>query len=305
MNVKTEESMIPKILGIVVAVIVACVVLIPIVGSVTETESTMKNTGLYFTNDVTESHTMVLANGVLTVDGTAVSGIPDSGQTPILIVDNLVLVHKNNLNWVIDIPNTGGFAVITQLDITLSNGELSGTYVASGSSATLSLSFETMELITNNISTNVYGDQCYALSDSTISMGGLYQFSSSASNHYLKYGCTGTIEDGITVTTDPEVADRFTFTNGKVNVVEVSGYEGLYIVQSISFDMDYVAPSDPSITAHTTVTLNNVIAPESVTVEKSVHMSNIEITIMQIIPVFVVLAILMGIVGMFIVRNKD
>lgn len=136
-------------------------------------------------------------------------------------------------------------------------------------------------------------ESAYVLGDSTVYAMGLTNVGT-----YTSTGIkiTGTIDDGMTWSVFRGTG-TFTFTDEEVNYTEVSSHKDLYLLDSMTAT---VSQSDQSAD----VVYSFFIVPAEVTAEKAQHLSDAQIVILDVIPLLIIVAVLLGVVAVFILRRE-
>ena len=297
-GMKIDESLIPKIIGIVVAVIVVAVALIPITEEVTETSDTFTNEGYWRMKEISNNDTWEYdgsnsdnpwsyneepqdiarrsVNALLGPDWCVRSNGQARGQS---ISGNASTITATSDGIIITFEGTGG-----------NSEQLLPGYGVDKNGSFI------MKRGTNNV---------YVLDDSVLFGTGLTTVDSVDFVVHVE----GNVKDGATFTAysnrNGTTISNVEFTNISVNAEKISGYVNLYSFSSITANITFDTIVDDTTVSHSgEVTYNGIITPREVTAEKAIHADAMTNTIISIIPIFVVLAILMGIVGlMYFNRN--
>lgn len=284
------------VVGVVIGALLLVSIVVPVIDSATATEKTFENDGIYYIESEGE-HTVTLATGnSITVDDVSFV-IPIGKEYTVFASDDLLIR-----------TNTGGTAyqlrgsVIAgsaDIQFTISDGTVAGTYVATGSESPTSFSktYTGFILATNEITEAVMlpyeRDAAYVNGDSPIMGRGLTNLISPGNDfRYIQFN--GTIDDGITI----EPITGYTFSTPTINYTQVNGYEDLYAITSITFTATYTDSSPVN------VTYTAFIVPSEVTAELSQHLDSNSIAIMQIIPLLITVGIIMAVVGVFVMRRE-
>lgn len=299
-----------KIIGLVitalVSVIVLAAVLIPVINDATTTEDKFTNEGVFymgkFTPDDEYTLTFTGTGGVLTVNGEQVPTVNASSRFySVISSDNfsarygyssniyfLQLVGKDTSN------NTfadGGVATT----ITISDGNLSISSTKSDNTTiSKTVAFTEMYAIVPSEDDAIMkqaSSDVYIKGDSEIYATGLTQVTAWSNMFHFE----GTYDDGITISS-PNLPDA-TYDNIKWNIEPVDGYIDLYKLTSIEFDI-----TNNGTTVHATYSYFGV--PSEVTAERSQHLSPAEIEILDILPVFIIIAVLIAAVAVVAFRRE-
>lgn len=297
MDVKIEESMIPKIIGIVVAVVIASVVLIPIVDSATATTETYQNEGYVDMDKFADSYSLEWDASnptIFTVNGEEVTYSNTFGTNVGIIIGKSFTVFLSANNSGITFYGNGTYvstnATYPTFSLTYADGSVSATNTnASKVIQNVTEIYGMVEdgpYVMKKADAKAYlnsGSEEYSDSEIYMSM----QSFSGVSNVF--WHIDGTVEE----LNYPEIFnDTFTVTNKNISGTESTSSKDLFILNNVSF----------TITASNEVVCNvnvtSMVVPAEVTAEKSVHSDGITNTILSTIPIFVILGILMGIVGL-------
>ena len=288
------------IVGITIAVIVCAVVLIPVVQESTTTHTTFTNDGLinYKFFEATDEYSFELTDGVLSVNGETIT-------QPSAVVGNFTYTMVGSDNWLLRYANNNGSPIIqavgikkdgTQANSNVVAGEISdGDFVVTTTlNNTITFGFEKLYAMVKNPDEAVLKESTsssYILGNSEIFIAGLTTISA----WYNMIFITGTYDDGITITS-PNL-DGVTFDNIQWVIEPVSDYIDLYKLTAIKFDATY----NDTVT-HCTYNFFDV--PSSVVAEKSVHLDQTSIQLINVIPILVIIGIVMLAVGTMIYYRR-
>lgn len=311
-GMKIDESLIPKIIGIVVAVIVVAVALIPITEEATATTTTFDNReGALFevekiTADSTYAFEWVYTDPThATVNGNTVSL---KNATVICSTNSFLIRYGQDTTNGHYLQSVGGGLSAygsetnkTTLTITANAGTITAVVAnEGGSTSTKTIDFiEGYGIVANgNYVMKSSTQTVNMLSDSPIVAMGLTNLDGVWFNMFQ---ITGTIEDVDIIQVNPSPA-TYTISNVAVNSTAVVEYNDLSTLTSITFTATQIEDTSKVYNC----TYNYFIVPAEVTAEKTIHADAMTNSIISIIPIFVVLAILMGIVGlMYFNRNEQ
>lgn len=307
MQVNTNENtLIAKIVGLVIALVVVGMVLVPFVTEATTTERTFENEGYFYLDKINSTdeteHTIVwdVTDGkILTVDGVDMDittwGLSNYQLITVFATETDlfrlgVISGSQALAWVQVRGSTIAYAgASTLFSATIGGGNVS--VQIDDEASPRSLTYTDAYIISPDKADYVMkksNESAYLKADSVIYGMGQTQVTGTSG---AVFKVEGTIEDvDVTslVTTTPEI----TISDIEVSYSAVDGYIGLYAFSKVTF----VATAG---TDTTNCTYSYVIVPASVTVELFQHASNIEITLYQMIPILVVLGLVVAIVGLF------
>lgn len=290
-------------MGALVVVLVAVAVIMPILASAEQTHATFNNEGMYYIdyND-DETHAIeyekTADSYTLTVDGEAVELTDNAIGCTIVAGDNFILryhasddtlQYKGNSQYVTGIIELSGTIAAGTFNATCTTNT---TVSISATSADIySCTSEKTSLIMSN-----YNEPVRINSDSEIFGFG----QSSVGNTMVLFKISGTI-DNLTIeardSTTGAVDSSYTITNAAVDSEAVDGYIDLYDLNKITF-----TATKGDDTAN--ITFSAYIVPASVTAELSEHPDGVALTIIQILPVLILVGVLMMIVGAFIANRR-
>lgn len=295
-------------IALTVGIVTFSGVLIPAIGSGVDTEDTFTNTGLFFVDGLEEDQTVTYScdsNGAyvnnVQITGDYATGY--SGGASIAYTENFIIRWAGSgmfalrgAYWAFDA--TGPASVTFKGD-----GTYTGSYTTSGVEATIDGTFtefyglvlEESDRIMSSATANKYVN-----GDSYINGTGLTNCTNIGS--YIVFNIAGTVDDGITVTgysqTNGSELSTLTYSNVSINKTEVSGYEDLYNVTSVTFDVTDTNDKTDSVT-YTVFTI-----PTEVTAEKSIHANATTILLFKTIPVFIVLGMIVAVVGVLYLKSR-
>lgn len=300
-----------KFVGLLVAFLVGMLVLVafvPIINETTTATKTFENDGVFNYGKFTPTDTYELiytqTDGSITANGevvTPISGVSltNYGNYSVIASDNVLLRYgANQSGYYIQLigNDSGGNNVLTggvSCTATITGGKLSVSVVSS-ENVTTTKTFDFTELYAivsdKDVAVmKVSSDSVYIKGDSELYGSGLTTVSSWNNMFHIE----GTYDDGITITS-PNLTTA-TFDNIKWNIVPVSGYEDLYQLTSIEFDI-----TNNDTTVHATYSYFGV--PSEVTAEKSIHPDSALTVIIDLLPLIAGIGLLMGAVAYFLRR---
>lgn len=301
------KNILGSIVSLTVVVICVAAIMMPVVSDATKTTETFTNEGAFYVEvdpatDYTIEYDYSTDPGVLVINGDEVN-IPFSNGYTVLSIDDAILrvVWDNTLQYKGD---NSYIVSIEMLDLTVSNGSITGTYQKAGGSET---SWPTTTYTKAYIISPDEQDLVMTAYNSTPKMNGdseVYAFGQTiVNNNWYLFKITGTIDDGVTVScldpTSGEAVEGATISNLSINKTAVDGYLDLYNLTSITFT---VTLADES-TADCTYTA--YIVPAEVTAELAQHLSSGEIALLNAIPVLVIVSLVIGAVGIAITSRRD
>ena len=284
-----------KYVSVIVGVLVSALVLgafVPIFSDVTATEDDFENKGIYYMQNPTEPMSVVYSGDTdWVIDGEPLN-YTVLGATNIIVLDDNLYVR--NVGQVRGSVYTGW----SSAELTIGNGTVTGTAIAGGNSTTINWTYTTAYIATNDenadyIMTNP-NNNTYIKSDSDLIGLGLSTVKDAdGNNQFVTFSVVVDGIDNVSVTTQ---TDGITITDVVVNCEAVSGYIDLYKFTSVTFNAVWGENTTP-------LTYNIIIAPSSVTAERSVHGDDAFNSVINIIPLVAGLGLLLGAVYYFISRR--
>lgn len=304
------EMKIPMVvISAFVVVVVLAAVLMPVLEDATDTEDTFTNEGGYYrmgeinAADDTEytlswvktDTTILTINGV-DFDANAAYG---TAATTVVASENWMLRYHSidgpsGYLQYYDGTSWAGDATTKSMDITASNGTVTITYVMSTDvTNTKTVTYTKLYAIMPDSTDDEMKkptETPYLLGDSSIYAMGV----TSGITGLIKI--EGTINDGVDI--DVIGNNSETISNIVIDKTAVSGYKDLYKVSKITFDVEISGVT-------TSCTYNFFIVPYEVTAEKSQHLDTNEIAIFGAIPVLVIVALLIGVLALYMRSRMD
>lgn len=281
-----------------VVITVVAAVLMPVLNDATETERTFTNEGIFNMGIFEPSDTYVMtvdvATGAITVNGDAIPSmsVTSSGYS-ILSSENLLLrFGSSGSGYYLNIigVDSGGTSITGSGSCTAT---VSGSTIvvdfktAGGSDVTKTFNFTQLYSIVKDESDAVMKystSSVFIKGDSEVYATGLTNVSNWANAFHFE----GTYDDGITISS-PNLTTA-TFDNITWNIEPVAGYDDLYKLTSIEFDI-----TDSGTTVHATYSYFGV--PSEVTADKSVQLTSNESAMLMVIPALLIVAIIIGVLA--------
>lgn len=304
-----------KIVGVTLAAFVSLVVLaavlVPILDDATATTDTYTNEGYFYMTEYGATDTIPTIfwdhtdPNKLTV-GTDVIELPTSTAIPISVVftdDWLVRYSAGTPNSSAQLfTDTGGVIVgastSNNLDMTITFSSGTATVTNGTDSAT--------PTYTKLMSISTTGDyvmkkstvDAYVNGDTEVFVTGRSAFAfSPAISANIDF--SGSIDDGFSATIfNPSTG--FTTGNFATTYTEVSDHDDLYKLSKVTFDVTKTEDSTVQ-----PATYSQFVVPAEVTAERAEHLSGNQIELMQVIPVLIIVAILIGVVALVIRSRLD
>lgn len=287
------------IAGLIVGVLLITTVAIPIINSSTETHETFDNTpyGFYSMKPLEIGDMWVKTDGTWYYGDTALTG--DSlDNVSIVATDNLALRQNNQIRGTTISNNNTTSAEVIEADgiaILETNG-VSHINYDSGFGATPA----------GDYVMKTYSASAYVKGDTPLWVTGVTGMGIGGSNGNVIVHIEGTIDDGLTITATKVFNGGFgdlTIGEYTLNYQEVNGYEDLYKITSVVFDITgtYTGEDNPTTT---TATYSTFIIPKTVTAELSYHPNESESTLIGIIPLLMVVGLVIAIIGAVLIHRE-
>ena len=303
-----KNNLLMLVVTLTVGIILAGSLLMPVLSDATTTERTFTNTGAFYIDaDPTDTYTIAYNKasepGVIYINGDALD-IAFSNSYTVFSIDNAIMrtISDNTLQW----KGNGQYMTgISKVDLTVSNGSVTGTYIGVGGNET---SWPTTTYTECHIASPTREDLVMTSYNSTNKVLGdsdIFAFGQTAVKNntvMLLFKITGNVKDGVEITalnsTTGDVDASATITDISVNATAVNGYRDLYDLTSITFKVEYDSTvTDATYTAY--------IVPTTVTAELSQHLNAGEIALLNALPILVIIGLVMVGVGAILVRNRD
>lgn len=309
--------MIELTVGIVVGLVVFSAILIPVVNNATATEATFTNDGFMRMSEITDESEDVVITWAYTapydlVIGDEIVKIPTTTTAgtfafPYTIFANDgwgVRVSVSN-NDRVDINLYGSssasllwYATTAESDtVTITLSEGTATFKKASSTA-VTQTYTSAYIPDNNgeYTLKKMNSPAYMTKDSIIYSTGRSSLVYSGVTTALNINVQGNIDDGATVTVLAPTG--YTVSNIEVNASAVSGYIGLYSLDSVTFD---VTNSDDETAS---AVYSQVIVPYQVTVELANHLDSDMIQMIKVIPILIIAGLIVGIAATVISRRE-
>lgn len=298
-----------------VVVVVLAAVLMPVLGDAQKTEDTFTNEGYYHMSILDDSstyklywdHTLPYQITLNDTDVIPLTGLSNYQAVTLIGSANFTFRFYN----VSDNPRVqlyggtgygfGGASVTagTDLTVTISGGNI--TFVNNAESplnVTAALPSPTYAVTTTgDYVMKKANTNAYVLEDtSIIVLCGLTESGGAQAGVYA----TGTVEDGLDYTLFRPAADSETavFSDETITYTDVSDHVGLVSLEKVNFSV--------TVTAGTlTPTYTYFIVPSEVTAERTVHLDPNEIALLGAIPALVIVALLIGVLAIFMKSRMD
>lgn len=316
MNEISSSKLTQAIIGIIVAVMVLGIVLVPVLSQATETEKTFENTGYYYMDKIAsndaDAYTIkwdATDAGTLIVNGKDIH-VGDWGTTygmTLTIFATETDIFRvgpapgvQTLSWIQLRGSTINYAqASSSFDATIQEGNISVQLDAEPTPRTLTyteaymISADKSDYVMKKMNESVY-----MLPDSPIFSMGYSVISNGSGNDNVVLSVSGTIEGVEVDVIRSSGVNPITFSDFNISTTPVSNY-----VDLVKFDKITFVATDNG--ADTDMTYSYVVVPAEITAELTEHPTPMMITLINIIPVFVVLAIILGVCGLFYYRKNE
>lgn len=300
------KQIVTGVVALVVAIVITVACAIPVISDSTKTEDTFTNTGYFYVDAVVddESITYDYEDHSLKVNDVPVD-LPTGSQYP----DGLTIIYTEHICIRYDGGDLKVRGVtshsISAMNITVTEGNITGTYAWTTSPETtrdIAWTYEEFVGMVPDATNRVMckSEPQYLNSDSHIETTGLTKLTNINQTYVVHI--SGSIDDGITVnfysSSDGSEITTVTAENITTNTVEVSGYDDLYKLNSITF-----TATDGEHTDDVTYTIYTI--PVEVTAERTYHPDSTLSTMINVIPVLLIVSIIIGAVALFISNRRD
>ena len=297
------KNMAGLIVGVVVGVVLLSALLFPVIGEATATTSTFKNEGYFQLDKFTDEYTLewdAADPDTITINGEDITYHNNSGMAVSVVLGENFALRLNADNARMSFYNAGTFVNTSETYPTMTVTFASGSVVATNgnTSKTVSSVSELYGLVdagdyvmkkTDAVAYLNSGSEIVA--DSEIyATGQTY----SGSNNIL-WHLEGTIDD---MKYPDEFNSSYTVTNQTINGAYSTKYNDLYELNNLQFTVT----TSGSIVYN--VTASFFVVPAEVTAEKTVHMTDVENTIVSIIPILTVVGLILGVLAFFYSRRE-
>lgn len=304
------NKLISGIVAAAIAIIALAWVLMPVLTDATTTHETFTNEGVFYVEvDPTDTYTIKydrsVESGVVYINNKAMD-VPFTTGYTIMALDQSVLRLQSN-DTTIQYKGNGSYLTgIVSLDITVSNGSVTGTYETFTTQSprdwpeTTYTECHIASPDKENYIMTEYNTVVKLKGDSDIFAFG--QTSLSGTTTLVLVKITGTINDGVIVSvldkTSGEEIEGAEVSDLAVNKTAVSDFKDLYNLTSITFKI--TLPDE----SNTSATYTAYIVPSEVTAERAQHLDPAMNTILSVIPILIIVSVLLGLVAIFIIRRE-
>lgn len=302
-------------IALTVGIVTFSGVLIPAIESGVDTEDTFTNIGAFYvevnpTDTYTIEYDKATEVGVVYINDEPLNVEFSTGYT-ILAIDNAILRLQSGDSTIQYKGNGQYITGIKMLNITVSDGSISGTFQTLSNESPVSwptTSYTKVFIASTETQDNVMTYYTSANKgpvkmngDSNIQAFGQTSLNTSGSPVLSLINISGNIDDGVTINvlnaTTGVAIEGVTISNLSINADPVSGYIDLYNLTSITFTITYDGVT-------TDVSYSAYVIPTEVTAEKSIHADASTILLFQTIPVFIVLGMIVAVVGVLYMKTR-
>lgn len=294
--------MIELTVGIVVGLVVFSAILMPVVNNATTTENTFDNTayGYYQMKEFEVGDKWERTGTVWTLNGETLT--TDASDTVSIIVSNNEVVRQGGSvrGTLFGSNNLTAAEVITvdSVDKLLFNNGTTPYDYDSGYGATNN----------GNYILKTYTDKAYVHGDTNLWATGVTGQVGTDSRGNLIVHIEGTINDGVTITVDKVnngLSSNIVVGEATINYEAVSGYEDLYLIDTITFTItaDYTV-DETTTTITTDATYSTFVIPKQVIAEKTVHADAETIAMLETIPILIIAGLIVGIAATVVSRRE-
>ena len=299
------KTIVVSVVSIAIACLFAVTLLIPVIAESTTTEDTFTNEGLWRMKEIETGDVWSRVSDGGTGYKWTLNGVDQitisNGSNAILGNDWCVRSNgqfrghsgAGNINLVV--------ATAGADNVQISGSGLNGSGTQSKSGYGLDVSGDYLIID--------YNTSAYLLGDSPIYATG---FSSVAEQPIIVH-IEGNIDDGVTITCESSfnnsgtpTMSNFVASNVQINYTEVDGYKDLYKFTSITADVSFdLTPygSEETTSYNGSINYSSVVVPYEVTAERSIHPDANTNSLLNLIPLLVIVGIILGTVGFIALRK--
>lgn len=305
MSVMDIKNMAGLVVGVVVGVVLLSALLFPIVGEATATTTTFKNDGYYHLTkyEATDSVTLewdAATPDVFTVNGEEVTYHNDSGLAVSIGLGQRFAVRLPVNNTAINFYGAGTYINTNATYTTFTLTYTGGTVTATNGDATKEIAS-----VSEIFVISADGDYVMKKSDAhaylnsgseVVADSEIYASGQTYNGaNYIFWHLEGTIND----MDYPDTFDNnLTITNEAIHGEYSTKYNDLYVLDNLTF----TATASNAVVYN--VTASYFVVPAEVTAEKTVHMNDVENTLVGIIPVLIVMGLILGVLAFFYSRRE-
>lgn len=308
-----KNNLLTLVITLTVGIILTGSLLASVIADATTTERTFTNDGAFYVEvDPSDTYTIkydkVTENGIVYINDDVLDVDFSTGYT-IFAIDNAILRLQSSDSTLQYKGDGHYFTGIIKLDLTISNGAVTGKYqtgINPGVDVTWPTTTYTTAFVASPtpqefVMTEYNSDAKINNDDKIIAFGQTY-LSTSGDPKWALINITGNIKDGVTVdvldSTTGEALTGATVENLSINATKVDGYKTLYDLTSITFDVTYDG-------ATTAVTYSAYVVPATVTSELSTHLNPAEIALMNALPILIIVGLVALAAEALVIKNRD
>lgn len=284
------------IVGAIIGVLLLTSIVVPIVSSSTSETATYVNEGVFYTEADEDTHTIVMSSAGLSVDGEVVdtTKFPAGSAYPLLLSDEgyiMLDTANSRLRW-IDIANVNYPYASETVTVSLA------ATTATISSSDTTLPEKTLANVDYYVSTA--GDYVLSatptvLADSVIYNGSTTAHAGVGTMYYVYSGTISDLTGSIVATNPSSLRANVTITSTTATTTDLGN--GLYRIDSVG--MAYTAVVSDTPTDLTSVPDTYMLAPSEIVYDNPNYVGSNLATILSIIPVFIAIAIVFGVMMLF------
>lgn len=295
-----KTNVLTLIITLVVGVILCGALLGPVINDVTETERTFDNSayGFYQMKALEVGDLWERSENVWTYNEETIT-LSDDANVSILVLDNTAFRQNGYVRGTTQTSNNFVNAEVTEEGIVMFNEDKPISFnsgygaVSEGGDYIL----------------KTYTDKAYVLEDTPLWITGVTGFAEAGSSANIICHIEGTIKDGLTITLDPVkngTTSNLQAGEYTINYSEVPGYNGLYLIESVSFTITADNTVEDVVTpVSVDATYSTFVLPKEVTAERTGHLTDGQNSLIGAIPIMVIVALLMAAVGAIALRRAD
>lgn len=296
-----KMNVLTLVITLVVGVVLCGAMLVPVINDVTETERTFDNTayGYYQMKEFEVGDKWERDGTTWTLNGETLT--TDASDTVSIIVSNNEVVRQGgSIRGTLFGSNNLTAAEVVTVDsvdkLIFNNGTTPYDY-DSGYGATND----------GDYILKTYTDKAYVHGDTNLWATGVTGQAGTDSRGNLIVHIEGTINDGVTITVDKVnngLSSNIVVSDATINYETVSGYDDLYLIDTITFTITTDYTVDEVTTSITTnATYSTFVLPKEITAERSVHLTDGQNSLIGVIPIMVIVALLMAAIGVITLRR--
>ena len=304
-----KTNLLTLVVTLTVGIILAGSLLMPVITDAIATEDTYTNKGLFYIDEDTASLHYTYENKVLKLNDEVITFPANMAEgTTVIYTDNLIVRAYTN-----DMRFRGLYDYnATSFDITIADGVLSGT-VHTSMDHSVSMTITDHFYGVTNEDTGVVmapvSNAPYLKTSTVMSTAPLmHPTEIGNSNTYMIIYMVGSIDEGLEFTLLDihygTVLTGFTVADYVIDYTPVDGHNELYRLNSITITLSTV-PGEDETALTTERTISYVALDEKQTAERTNHLSNEEILIMETIPIMVIVALIVMALGSIYFNRND